>query len=496
MPITQQRLMRLDIERLKVLGDVTISFLDHQVTAILGPNGSGKSTVLHALACAFEPQTEQGENYKFSSFFLPSTDALWEGSKMTLTHSYRDGDTFHEAVTREYSKAHDRWAPRYANRPKRDLMYIGINKCVPMIESETRQVRINYETTQITEEISLLILDRASYVLDRRYTAINRHNAEGREFIGVGIEGSRYSALSMSAGEQKVFYVLEKVFKATPYSLILLDELDLLLHEKSLKRLLNVLNERAARKNIQIVFSTHRESVIDLDKEINIRHLYSERGKTYCFEQTKPDAILRLTGAQQKPIDVFVEDELSYAIVQVVLGNLRASKWVSLGKFGAAINAFTMAGGLLLRGDNCQDVCFILDGDVYSSEDDINRQVNRIITGNGEDIDRIKQEAKTLILSFNLPEGQQPERYIHDSIRQQPMGNNEAHNEIIEAAQHVVAPQNNHNYIRDILTSLGLDERVGLLRVAEVFSCSENWHEFVRPVLDWLAPRIERLREL
>jgi len=495
MPITQQRLIRLEIEQLKVLKDVSISFVDHPLTAVLGPNGSGKSTVLHALACAFEPNTHQGEGYKFSNFFLPSTDALWEGSKMTLTHSYRDGQVVHDNSTREYSKASDRWAPRYANRPKRDLIYIGIDKCVPMIESENRQVRINYQTTQITEAIILAILEKASYVLDRNYTTFNRHNAQGKEFIGVGLEGVQYSALSMSAGEQKVFYVLENIFKAPNYSLILLDELDLLLHEKSLKRLVTVINERARAKNLQVVFSTHRESLVDFEGEVNIRHLFSGPQKTYCFEQTKPDAIARLTGAQPKPIEIFVEDELASAIVRVILGKLKANKWVSVGKFGAAINSFTMAGGLLLRGEDCRNVCFVLDGDRYRGEEDIDAQINRVVTGHGQNIDEIRQAAKALILSFGLPDGQQPERYFHTSLCQQPATDNEAYNEIVEVAQEVGVLANDHHYLSDILTRLGLDERVGLSRVAEIFSNSADWEDFVRPVVDWLVPRVEMLRE-
>ena len=174
-------------------------------------------------------------------------------------------------------------------------------------------------------------------MLDRNYTAFNRHNAQGREFIGVGLPGVQYSALSMSAGEQKVFFVLEKVFKAPKHSLILLDELDLLLHEKSLKRLVSVLNERATAKNLQVVFSTHRESLVDFEGEVNIRHLFTGHDRSYCFEQTKPDAITRLTGEQPKPIEVFVEDELAAAIVRMILGKMKASKLVSVGKFGAAI---------------------------------------------------------------------------------------------------------------------------------------------------------------
>jgi ABC-type lipoprotein export system ATPase subunit len=496
MPITQQRLIRLEIEQLKVLKDVTISFVDYPLTAILGPNGSGKSTVLHALACAFEPNLPQGEGYRFSSFFLPSTDALWEGSKMTLTHSYRDGQEFYDNSTRVYSKARDRWAPRYSSRPKRDLIYIGIDKCVPMIESEKRQARINYQTRQITEDAIMAILAKASFVLDRNYTAFNRHNAQGKEFIGVGLPGVQYSALSMSAGEQKVFYVLEKVFKAPNYSLILLDELDLLLHEKSLKRLVTVLNERATDKNLQIVFSTHRESLVDCEGEVNVRHLYNGQDRSYCFEQTKPDAIARLTGEQPKPIEIFVEDELAEAIIRVILGKLKASKWVSVGKFGAAINSFTMAGGLFLKGESCEDVCFVLDGDRYSSEPEIVTQIRRVITGNGENVEALRHAARSSFLSFGLPEGQQPERYIHALVCQHPASDNEAHNEIIEVAQEVGVVANDHHYLSDVVSRLGLDKRVGLSLIAEIFSTTTDWEAFVSPVVNWLEPRIERLREV
>jgi predicted ATPase len=89
--------------RLKNLIDLEISFDGSPITAILGPNGNGKSTVLHALACAFAPSGE-GENHKFSRFFLPNTDALWNDSELKIIHSYRDGRDLHQNIQREYKK--------------------------------------------------------------------------------------------------------------------------------------------------------------------------------------------------------------------------------------------------------------------------------------------------------------------------------------------------------------------------------------------------------
>ena len=123
-----------------------------------------------------------------------------------------------------------------------NVIYIGIDKCVPMIEAETKKAKIEYSTETVAEDIIATILQKASSILNRQYSSYNIHKSPGREFIGVEVDGLRYSALSMSAGEQKVFYILEKVYRAPKFSLILIDELDLLLHDRAMKLLIDVIS--------------------------------------------------------------------------------------------------------------------------------------------------------------------------------------------------------------------------------------------------------------
>ena len=53
-------------KKLKGLNNVKIEFTK-PLTAIMGVNGSGKTTVIHALACIYQPDGN-GENHKFPEF--------------------------------------------------------------------------------------------------------------------------------------------------------------------------------------------------------------------------------------------------------------------------------------------------------------------------------------------------------------------------------------------------------------------------------------------
>lgn len=495
MPISQQVIHSIKVKSLKNLVELEMSFDGSPVTAILGPNGNGKSTVLHALACAFKPIVADGENYKFSSFFLPNTDALWNGSELDIIHSYRDGQHIHPNVMKEYKKTEVRWTPIYARRPERNVIYIGIDKCVPMIESETKQAKINYSTETVAEDIITTILQKASLVLNRRYSSYNIHTAPSRKFIGVEVDGLRYSALSMSAGEQKVFHILEKVFKAPKHSLILIDELDLLLHDKAMKKLIEVILSRATDKDLQVIFTTHRESVLELESEINIRHIVSKAGKSLCFNETKPDAINRLTGTQPKPIEVFVEDDLASTIVKKIASQQGLSRYLSVQRFGAAVNCFTTVAGLMFGGDDCANAIFVLDGDIYRSQAEKQDRLNKVITGHDQQAIDNRSSALNKILQFVLPENTQPEKFMHSLIITCQHSDNEEFNEIIDVAREIHAVEDDHLFISDIINRLGWDKNIGQSKIIDLIATTNAWGDYVSEVNTWLAARSDELEE-
>lgn len=491
--ISQQKLELLKIRKLKNLIDLELNFQGSPVTAILGPNGNGKSTVLHALACAYQP-VSTGENLKFSNFFLPNTDALWNESYMEVTHSYRDGATLHSSVSTIYEKT-SRWKPYYERQPKRDIFYIGIDKCVPMIEMEKKQVKINYATSELAEDVFAMILQKASEILNRRYLKYNTHTAAGKSFMGVEVAGLRYSALSMSAGEQKIFHILKILYNAPKYSLILIDELDLLLHDKAMMALIRIIHTRAIEKSLQIIFTTHRETVTTLSSIINIRHLLSTPNKTLCFSDTTPDAINRLTGKQPKRIEVFVEDDLSAAIVAKIASQLCGKRLVSIQCFGAASNSFAAVAGLLFTNQDISQTLFVLDGDVYTTPPEKEKQLNQVITGTDKLAEDYKLKAIDVIKQYCLPQKTKPEPYLHNIIRGLTQSNSQEFQEIIDAANDIVVADESHKYISDIIERIGFCREVGLSKIVDLLATTDVWDDYTAEVKVWLKGKIEPLLE-
>lgn len=356
---------------------------------------------------------------------------------------------------------------------------------------------VKFVTSELSDDLSLKIKDFASFILNKRYVSINNHvQPNGKNMIGVSCKGVSYSSLSMSAGEQKTFQILSVVFGARKNALIVIDELDLLLHDIAFKRLIEVISSRARDKNLQIIFTTHRESVIELSSKVNIRHILNLGDITYCFPDTKPDAINRLTGGKVSSVEVYVEDDVAASIIRKVCSSMQASKHINIIRYGAAINSFTLVCASLLRNDDLDKVLYVLDGDEYKKEEDKVKCIGRVLTGNDQRAIDLRSKALDHIRQFNLPDGNNPEKFIHSILEQlNPNDFDADESEIIDAAKNIQFELDKHNYLDQIIIALGLDRSSALTRMIDLASKSDRWEEFVSGITDYLSPILLSLKE-
>ena len=488
------KLRSVFFKNLKGLKDAQFVF-EKPLTAIMGVNGSGKTTVIHALACAYQPpEGGKGENHRFSDFFVPNTDALWQGSEFYVVNEKIERDRTTILPSRKYGKAFDRWSPRYGDRPKRNIYYIGIDSCLPEIEKSNTQNRIIYSSRRKEDRLSQKVIRDAAAILNKNYQSLVENTFQSKHFNGVELDsGLKYSSLSMGTGEQRTIKILEKILNAEPYSLILIDEIDLLLHVSSLKRLIRRLDEIARDKHLQIVFTTHALEMVDLTQYVGIQYINNislSEGqetleKTIVYNTINSDLVYSLTGSCERPLKLYVEDELAKAIVKKVLRTLNISGKADVIKYGAMENAFTVAAAKVLEGQDCTNTLILLDGEKYHTLDEKLVPIQKRFSGTESDIEEKWKQAASMISMFNLPHDTAPEKFFHDLV----LENGDAANELVVAAAEIQAVHDTHEWLYNIQTKLNDTESNVVRDIIDMASNSAKWNDYIRPVVEWLSSR-------
>ncbi len=474
----------LYIESLKGLQNLEISF-GSGLTAIMGVNGAGKSTILHALSCMFSPFRD-GENHKFNFFFTPTPDASWQGSSLTLT--YFDENTQTE-VFRKYAKSSDRWTPRYPSRPKRDVFYIGIDSGLPEIEKERQTSFIDYLTDVDGDRLSSRVAAAASKILRKDYRQLTTHKSMRKKFFGVRTTSNiTYSSLSMGAGEQRLIKILTTVYHASPYSLILIDELDLLLHIDAQKQLIELLAQQAAQKHLQIIFTTHSPTIGQLTDLVEVRYLYHTCEKTVVFDRITSDIMYDLCRVAEQPLSIYVEDDLTEAIVSWITKALKLSRYAKITNIGSASNAFTLAAGWVIDGVELDNRLIILDGDVYRTPEEKKKQLTNVLSGTERNHQERIDKAMTVLTQLQLPDSTPPEKFIYDLIISLDQSD-----EITDCAKQITSVTDSHDWIDGIISRMHQDRKLVLYQIVELVSESEQWLAYIKPIHQWLQNRQEVL---
>ena len=480
-----EKVCSIYFKKLKCLENIKIEF-EKPLTAIMGANGCGKTTVIHALACVYQPKT-CGENYRFPNFFIPNTDGTWKNSYFSVI--YRNEKDV--VSSKSYQKNEDRWAPRYNDRPKRDVFYLGIDTCLPEIERTSSLAPISYTSSAQEDKISKRIIEDAAFILNKEYNALFLNNTtKNKKLLGVSTNvGLKYSSLSMGTGEQRTIKILQQVYNAPAGSLILIDELDLLLHASALKRLVYKLNDCAKKHKLQIVFTTHSIIMEELEKEVGIQYISSEKNQDakrfLVYDKINYDIIYNLTNKTSiKPIHIYVEDELSKTIVRSIIRQLKITNKCEIMIFGSANNAYVVASSLAITNSSIDDHLIVLDGDVDKTEEEKTIKLKKVLSGTEDDADDKRGKALNVISQYNLPEGISPEKFIHNLL----INTNEK-NEIVYTAKQIHAVSDSHQWLNMIVEQLGDDSSYILNRIIEIASKTDDWEKYISDVKNWLIAR-------
>lgn len=478
---TQQRLKSLTIKGLRRLKDLNISFENKDVTGVFGVNGCGKTTLLYALLCLYN-QKNPAAQFNFGNFFKKCFPTEFDETEIIADISYRIGRDVHDtSVTYKKSAGTDRWAPKTSRRPERKVYFLGISSSVPSIENE-RETTVNYRFDG-DNDLDDGILGLARRILGIQYTQISRTRRNNKDYYHATVQdGANYFSISMGAGEQRVLRLLEVIEKVESYSLVVIDEIDLTLHNAALARLIDYLVEKGRSRHIQFIFSSHCEALTKR-KDINVRHLLQTPEKTLCFNESNPECLESMTGVISRPIEIYVEDILAKTIVSQVAKELGISKRVIIKQYGSCTNAFVASCGMHMLGQSLEHKLFVLDGDTFRTEEERKNQLKKYYSGTEPDKEQKRNEVLLHISQFDLPDGEQPEMYINHVLINDVENQNA---EIVALARSIIEPDEPHKYLDEIIDGLGDEENIGLYKIIEELAKHPEWSSYTASIRYWL----------
>lgn len=486
-----------DLQRLK---NITVNFEQAGVTAIMGVNGSGKTTLLQALACIYKPDRQlmlKQDIYRYDDFFKPYVENDWLGASFAVSFYGRD-----DAVT--YSKLVDRWCPSTQHKTSRYVKYVSILDCVPDQEKENKKEISAY----IKSELGLsaakkrTLLSKVSAALNKEYTDVGvAHKDTGlKDFLYVAThntEGNRleYPSHYMGAGEQKIIYIINEVLKAPKGSLILVEELDISLHESAIRALINFLLEQTLDPNrqLQVVFTTHWLGIQSFVDQIKVISLYEndDTKEIVLRRRFDPQFIHNLNGDYQalRQIKLWVEDGLAVKLVEQVAEHCAYRQFVDIKNFGSVQNAYTVAGAIAMANERLERTLIITDGDTYLREEEKQNQIKNSVDGRGVQVEQWRENALKLVVDLDAPNQAQPEIVLLDLCRQ-----------CVEAG---IAPGwltrdllwisqqrpviDGKEAFRQLAQHKGMDNTDNLERmIIQEASRAENWTGYIQPLIEAL----------
>ena len=347
--------INLRIGQIRGLRPCVIQF-HYPISAIAGENGSGKSTILAMACCAYHnadkgyiPSDRNKSYYTFSDFFVQTKDEMKpEGIDLyyRFMHNHWKGLQPGPAYQRRIKKQGGKWNA-YDKRIKRNVVFLGIQRIVPPGERKTERSYSNkFKSIKLDEQTKNRILEIAGIILGKRYTTLDLRTVDKRRLFVVDRKESHYSGFNMGAGENAVFSLLIELFSAEKGCLLVIDEIELGLHESAQKRLISELKKLCWERKCQIICSTHSSTILEKLPPEGRLYIESTVSGTNVIPEISPEyAMGKLSAGEKKELTIYTEDQVGQNILEGFLPNelLRRVNMVPIGSDQAVLKQLAAA---------------------------------------------------------------------------------------------------------------------------------------------------------
>jgi predicted ATPase/thioredoxin-related protein len=313
----------------------TIINIESPITALCGLNGTGKTTLLHLVACAYNPCDERlkGEHYISRYIRVGKLDKDPFTENANFEYQVYNNNNKLETLRIYRRLDRDRW--RYDktskgnyNQLKKDVFFAKISSYFPKIEKpdttikQAKKLSIN-ESNPVNSNISKWL----EKIIGKSYDNTLINDISYQKYIGqvfsLSISQKNYSESNMGHGEGRMLFILSEIEKLPDKSLVLIEEPEISLHASAQYKFGQYLMDVAINKGHQIIITTHSEDILKcLPMESRI-YLYRQNNEIKVIQGlTSCEAINLMADGNKKALSIFVEDKLSKTILEAIIQRL------------------------------------------------------------------------------------------------------------------------------------------------------------------------------
>lgn len=349
---------------------------DYPISAFAGINGAGKSTILALACCAFhntpngyKPPKRQTNYYTFKDFFVQHSDEIPpQGIEIHYSISHNKWkkstampDGIGTGIQIRKKKSAGKWND-YAERIKRNVVFLGIERIVPHSErSHSKSYSRSFRDTQ-KKGWEASVKSSVGKILGKTYTEFRylEHSKYNLPIVKCG--PLTYSGFNMGAGENALFEIFSTIYSCGEGALLVIDEIELGLHSRAQRLFMDELKETCSRMKIQVICTTHSKEIFDCLPDDGRFFVESVAGTTKIHNGISSQfAFSKLSGSNTSEVDVYVEDPVAQCLVLSAIPASTRSR-VSVKVIGSATAISRQLAAHYARSES-KPVIAIFDGD-------------------------------------------------------------------------------------------------------------------------------------
>ncbi len=302
------------------------------------------------------------------------------------------------------------------------MVFLGIERIVPHSERSVSKSYRGRFKLGIAHGWEDNVREAVGRILGTDYASFSyKRHSKYRLPIVAKKDQRVYSGFNMGAGEHSLFELFAIINECPDGSLILMDEIELGLHEKAQENLIKELKEICKKRKFQIICTTHSSRILECLPPEGRIFLERTGTKTDVIPGISPAyATGKLSGRSNVELDILVEDEAAKLILETVLDKeLRLrTKVLPIGSAAAVMKHLAARyKEARHKKDGAVEVLVFLDGDKLSKRTEQISQFLKAVENTME-----QQESRDWVekrLHF-LPGDKWPELWIVAHSSRQP----------------------------------------------------------------------------